>query len=215
MTGMAQRVSPDWETGLREWTAQTSSAAAQACRRWERGGMRQFASLPWRSRYTGVMRLVLLLAMMAAPLCAEFLTVRMEVSNMDCATCVQSLEMGLKRIRGVEKVTVGPQNSVDFVLQAGNKVTLERLRDAIKGVGFTPGTAHVVAKGKALTSEGQWRFEVDVLAKVYNLAATSTETIQALRAKDGTPITVKAKSPAPPDPRTMPSLDVELLVEGK
>ena len=161
------------------------------------------------------MRLVLLLAMMAAPLCAEFLTVRMEVSNMDCATCVQSLEMGLKRIRGVEKVTVGPQNSVDFVLQAGNKVTLERLRDAIKGVGFTPGTAHVVAKGKALTSEGQWRFEVDVLAKVYNLAATSTETIQALRAKDGTPITVKAKSPAPPDPRTMPSLDVELLVEGK
>lgn len=145
---------------------------------------------------------------------AEFLQVRLEVAKMDCATCVQSMESGLKRIKGVEKVEVAV-NAVSFTLQPGNKITLERLRDQIKGVGFTPGTAEVVVKGKPVTNEGQWRFEVDLLGKTYNLAAKLGETIQTLRAKDGAVITVKASSPAPPDPRTIPSLDVEAVVEGK
>ena len=59
------------------------------------------------------MRLAPLLLLTAAALPAEFLEIRMEVRNMDCLTCVQTMETGLKKIRGVEKVTVGPQNSVD------------------------------------------------------------------------------------------------------
>ena len=160
------------------------------------------------------MRLVALLAAAALSMRAEFLQVRLEVSKMDCATCVQTMESGLKKIKGVEKVEVAV-NEVAFTLLPGNKITLERLRDQIKGVGFTPGTAHVVVKGKPVTNEGQWRFEVDLLGKTYNLAAKMGTTIQALRAKDGALITVKAASPAPPDPRTMPSLDVEEVVEGK
>jgi copper chaperone CopZ len=161
------------------------------------------------------MRLVVLLLFSAAGLFAEFLAVRLEVANMDCTSCVQSLETGLKRIRGVEKVIVGPQNSVAFVLQPGNKLTLERLRDAIKGVGFTPNMAHVTVRGKAVTAEGKWRFEVDGIAKSYNLAAASNDTVRALRAQDGQVITVKATSPPPPDPHTQPSLAVDALVEPR
>jgi copper chaperone CopZ len=161
------------------------------------------------------MRLLALLLLAAASLPAEFLQVRIEVANMDCLTCVQSLEMGLKKIRGVEKVTVGPQNSADFTLLPGNKVTLERLRDAIKAVGFTPNTAHVTVKGKPLTGEGLWRFEVDGLAKIYTLSAPSNETIGAIRARDGNTITVKAVSPPPPDPRTTPSLVVDSVVDPR
>ena len=166
-------------------------------------------------RYTVFMRLLALLVLAAASLPAEFLRVRMEIANMDCLTCVQSLEMGLKKIRGVEKVTVGPQNSAEFILQPGNKVTLERLRDAIKGVGFTPNTAHVTVKGKPVTGEGQWRFEVDGIAKVYNLSAPHNDTILAIRGRDGQTITVKAASAPPPDPRTMPSLVVESVVDPR
>ncbi len=168
-----------------------------------------------RPRYTEIMRLVLILLAAAASLPAEFLLVRMDIANMDCLTCVQTLEMGLKKIRGVEKVTVGPQNNAEFVLHPGNKVTLERLRDAIKGVGFTPQSAFVTVKGKPVTAEGKWRFEVDGIDKTYNLSAPSTDTIRAMRARDGQTITVKAVSAPPPDPRTMPSLDVDSVVEPR
>lgn len=161
------------------------------------------------------MRPALLLLIAVLPLPAEFLQARIEIHQMDCATCVQSLEMGLKKIRGVEKVTVGPENSAEFILQPGNKITLERLRDAIKGVGFTPHTAHVTVKGKPVTAEGQWRFEVDGIAKTYNLSARQDTTILALRAKDGKLITVQAVSPLAPDPRTMPSLAVDAVVEPR
>jgi copper chaperone CopZ len=161
------------------------------------------------------MRIVLLLLLAAGSLSAEFLEVRIEISNMDCVTCVQTLELGLKKIRGVEKVTVGPLNSAEFLLVPGNKVTLERLRDAIKGVGFTPRSAFVLVKGKPVTAEGQWRFEVDGIAKIYNLSAAGNHTILAIRARDGQTITVKAVSPPPPDPRTMPSLHVDSVVEPR
>jgi copper chaperone CopZ len=161
------------------------------------------------------MRLVVLALLSTAGLFAEFLEVRLEVPNMDCASCVQSLQTGLKRIRGVEKVSVGPQSSVEFTLQPGNKVTLERLRDAIKGVGFTPNLAHVTARGKAITNDGKWRFEVDGIAKSYNLTAASNDTVRALRAQDGQTITVKATSPPPPDPQTMPTLAVNAVVEQR
>lgn len=161
------------------------------------------------------MRIVLILLAAAATLPAEFLQVRMEITNMDCLTCVQTLEQGLKKMRGVEKVTVGPQNSAEFILLPGNKVTLEVLRDAIKGVGFTPKSAFVTVKGKPVTSEGQWRFQVDGIAKIYNLAAPSNDTIRSIRALDGKIITIKGVSAPPPDPRTMPSLEVESVVEPR
>ena len=161
------------------------------------------------------MRMVLILLAAAATLPAEFLHVRMEITNMDCLTCIQTLEQGLKKMRGIERIIIGPQNSAEFALLPGNKITLEILRDAIKGVGFTPRSAFVTVKGRPVTSEGQWRFEVDGIAKIYNLAAPSNDTIRAIRALDGKAITVKGVSAPPPDPRTMPSLEVESVVEPR
>lgn len=161
------------------------------------------------------MRLLILLFAVAASLSAEFFEVRLEVGNMDCVTCVQSLQASLKRIRGVDKINITERGVAEFTLSPGNKVTLERLRDAIKGVGFTPKGAHVIARGKPLTAEGKWRFEVDLIAKTYNLAAAQESTIKALRARDGQLVTVKAFSPPPPDPRTDPSFDVEAVVDAK
>lgn len=159
--------------------------------------------------------MALLLLLTAAGVSAEFLEIRMEVRNMDCVTCVQTMETGLKKIRGVEKVTVGPQNSVEFILIPGNKLTLERFRDAIKGVGFTPGAAHVIVRGKPSTAEGQWKFDVEGISKTYNLSAPHNETIKTLSLHNGKLITVKAVSAPPPDPRTMPSLDVDSVVDPK
>lgn len=214
MAGTVQRESPDCNMGLTECTTNTSAPTSSASIRELRFFIYGPGSLTL-PRYTGFMRLALLVLLTAASLPAEFLEVRLDVRNMDCVTCVQTLELGLKKIRGVEKVTVGPQNSVEFVLIPGNKLTLERFRDAIKGVGFTPGAAHVIVRGKPVTAEGQWRFEVDGIAKIYNLSAAHENTIKSLRATDGKLITVKAVSAPPPDPRTMPSLDVDSVVDPR
>ena len=214
MAGTVQRESPDCNIGLTQCTTNTSAPTTSASKRELRFFINRSGSLTL-PRYTGSMRLALLVLLTAVSLPAEFLEVRLEVRNMDCLTCVQSLETGLKKVRGVEKVTVGPQNSVEFILIPGNKLTLERFRDAIKGVGFTPGSADVIVRGKPVTAEGQWRFEVDGLSKVYNLSAAHENTIKALRATDGKLVTIKAVSAMPPDPRTMPSLVVDSVVEPR
>lgn len=175
----------------------------------------QRESLARGPRYTGLMRIALLAVFAAATLSAEFLEIRLDVKDMDCASCAQSMETSLKRIRGVEKVAIVSPTQVEFLLANGNKHTLERFRDAIKGVGFTPLGAKVVVRGKAITAQGQWRFEVEGIGKSYTLAASQAETIQALRAKDGQIITVRAVSPLPPDPHTTPALNVDSLVEAR
>lgn len=161
------------------------------------------------------MRFAPLFLFAAAPLAAEFLSVRLEVPDMDCASCVQSLESGLKRIRGVEKVTISQRTGAELVLQPGNKLTLERLRDAIKGVGFTPKTAHVRVKGTPVTDSGQWRFTVDVINQTFNLAASGADIVKMLQQNSGRVVTVDAVSPVPADPRTTPTLDVKSLPAGQ
>lgn len=161
------------------------------------------------------MRFAPIFLLCAAPLAAEFLSVRLEVSDMDCASCVQSLESGLKRIRGVEKVTLSQQSGAEMTLQPGNKLTLERLRDAIKGVGFTPKTAHVKVKGTPTTDAGQWRFAVDLTNQSFNLTASGADTLKALQQHSGKIVTMEAVSPVPPDPRTTPTLDAKSFSGGQ
>lgn len=161
------------------------------------------------------MRILLLLLAGAVSLPAEFLEVRLDVDKMDCETCLKSLEIGLKRTRGVKGVTVSAERGAEFQLMPGNRITLEGLRDAIKAVGFTPKTAHVVVRGKAVTTDGKWRFEIDGVPKVYSLTAAANKTLSDLSARNGQSITVRGQSPAPPDPRTTPSLEVLELVEDR
>lgn len=170
---------------------------------------------PVGARYTGSMRGLLSLCLAAIPLQAEFLTVRLEVREMDCASCMQSLDGSLRKIRGVDDVTVDAREGIRFTLKPGNRITLDRLRDQIKGVGFTPGIAHVKVAGKPLTTDGQWRFAVEGVPQTFNLTAKLPETMKALQTNDGHVVTVEAISPPPPDPRTMPTLDVKALVPAQ
>src|SRR5258708_17493935 len=161
------------------------------------------------------MRTSILLLALLLPLRAEFLYVKLDVRNMDCATCLKSLEIGMKKTKGVEKVTVPPENGAEFDLKPGNKITLERLRDSIKAVGFTPLDAHVVVRGTPVTTDGRWHFQIEGLDKTYMLNSTNEKALQELRANTAKLITVEANSPLPADPRTTPSLSVTGLATGR
>jgi copper chaperone CopZ len=139
---------------------------------------------------------------------AEFLQVALDVERMDCATCVKSMEIGLRKIRGVEKVAIDPAVGVEFTLAPGNRVSLEQLRDAIKGIGFRPGEAKVVVRGTPVTDDGRWRFSVEGTGKVYNLSSRRDDLLLTLQERPATVRKVRAISAVPPDPQTTPLLDV-------
>ena len=93
---------------------------------------------------------------------AELLSVDLAVEGMDCVSCISGLETKLKRMRGVESVRVDASNNlVALKLGPGNTVRLDRIRDDIKGVGFTPKQARILAVGKISNESGALRFTMD------------------------------------------------------
>jgi len=132
----------------------------------------------------------ILLIMAAALMRGEFLRVEVFMRDMSCESCSESLGSTLKRLRGVENVTVdfkGGTVAVD--LAARNRVGVAEVWDAIKRVGFTPGETKVVVRG---TVSGT-RLDVPEIGKAFEIEG---------RAADGEGVQLKGTITPPPDPRT-------------
>ena len=101
------------------------------------------------------------LILASSPLAAEFLHVELTIGGLDCISCASSVDRALKRIKGVETATFRTQDSIAVVdLKPGNTVPIEQIRDAVKGIGYTPGSARIVALGEAYAKAGKWIFRV-------------------------------------------------------
>ena len=149
-----------------------------------------------------------LLILFAATLNAEYRQIDIQVKDLDCASCVSSLTGSLKKIRGVEKAEIGmADGSVRLLLAAENKVTLEQIRDKIKGAGFTPRDAKVVVRGKPLTDSGRWQFTIEGTNQTYLLTTSDNGLIAKLQG--GGMVTVDGVCPAMENPREQPILDVK------
>lgn len=154
---------------------------------------------------------VLLFVISVGVACAEFRRMEIEVRDMDCASCVVSLRNALKRTRGVESAELNPERGTAVLtLLPDNKITLDRVRDAIKGAGFTPRTATVIVHGNAITEQGKWEFEVDGVNQKFLLGAKDEKLIGDL--KKGGVMTIEAFAPVPANPRDQPSLEVKRIV---
>lgn len=77
--------------------------------------------------------LILLLSVLAAPsLRAEFLRVEVTFQDTGCASCIESLEGRLSRVRGMERVEIDAEKGVAVMhLEAGNRVRLTPLLSRI------------------------------------------------------------------------------------
>lgn len=107
-------------------------------------------------------RALLLLYSGAFALHGEILSLNITISGMDCASCVTGLETKLKRMRGVQSAELKPEKNLAILqLSQGNTIRLERIRDEIKGVGFTPKEAVISALGRASQDQGIWSFTVE------------------------------------------------------
>jgi len=152
---------------------------------------------------------ILLTLLLAACCYGEFLRIEFEVREMDCGRCVRSLTSKFKRTKGVKDARLDPQNNSAVIeLLPGNVVKFERIRDDIKGAGFTPKGAKVVVQGKPVTSAGKWRMLITGTGQEYAISVTENLVTDFI-ARDNQPVTVEGVINPPPDPKT------EMVIELK
>jgi hypothetical protein len=135
---------------------------------------------------------------------AEFVRIEQSLTQLDCASCAESLAARLKRVRGVASASLGAGGFVRLELKPDNTVRLETIRDLAKGGGFTPGEARVRVRGKAVEREGKAWLEVAGLDQTFRLdLGTGVAPPRA-----GQRIVVEGIVAPPAAPATPPALGV-------
>lgn len=98
-----------------------------------------------------------LAALAAIPLFAQFDSIELRFEGMGCTSCIESMPARIKRMRGVEDVSVDAAASILKVrLAETNRVRLEQIRDAIQQDGTKVKSASVTVHGTVLQQEGKW-----------------------------------------------------------
>jgi copper chaperone CopZ len=114
----------------------------------------------------------------ASPLAAELLHVEQPVGGLDCASCAQSVDKTLKKIKGVETASFRTADAVAVLeMKPGNTVPLDEIRDAVKRIGYTPKEAKVTVRGEARMEGGHWLFRVTGGAVEYPLDVSAGQGI--------------------------------------
>lgn len=99
----------------------------------------------------------LLPALAALPLFAQFDRIELRFEGMGCASCIESMPARIKRMRGVEEVSVDAAASILKIrLAESNRVRLEQVRDAIQQDGTKVKSAGVVLRGAVTRQDGKW-----------------------------------------------------------
>ena len=134
---------------------------------------------------------ILISAALAAGLMqAEFLRIEVSITDMNCASCTETLVGSFKRMRGVERVEADSQAwTVRLDLAAGNRIGVEQAWDAIKRVGFTPGETRVTVRGVMKAG----KLEVPETGKIFDIEGSPPV---------GEDVEINGAITPPPDPRT-------------
>ncbi len=137
----------------------------------------------------------LILFLLVVPLLAEaqLLEVKQTIYGMDCAPCARGVEASIKRLDGVQSVTISLNNgTAEIRLTPHNRQTLGDIRQRISDNGFTAKGAQVKLSGVVREKEGKLVIETES-GEVYALqqSAEAKNLLEQIRkAKAGKPITV-------------------------
>jgi len=127
---------------------------------------------------TSAFQRLFVLILAGSPLLAELLHVELSVGGLDCISCAQSIDKILKKIKGVDAASFRTQDSVAVVgFKAGNSTTLDQIRDAVKGVGYTPKSAKLTARGQAREDGGKWILQVTGSGAEYVLDVSAVQPL--------------------------------------
>jgi copper chaperone CopZ len=95
------------------------------------------------------MKVLLLLTLSSVATFAQIRSVQIRVSGLDCASCAESVDRKLSRMRGVESAKFDPaKNVAEIKLKHDNTLTLSAIRDVLKSMGYTPEEADILVHGE-------------------------------------------------------------------
>jgi len=116
------------------------------------------------------MRLILAVLIWVSCLGAEFLRVDVAFEDIGCASCLESLQGRLERVRGVERGEIDAPNGLATVfLTEGNRVRLAPLLARVTQDGTKILRTHVEARGAVATGDAGLVFTPSGLTQSYRL----------------------------------------------
>ncbi len=116
------------------------------------------------------MRLVFLALLTALTAAAEFLRIEVTFEDIGCASCVESLQGRLARVRGVQKVEVDAEKRAAALhLEPGNQVRLAPLLSRIRQDGTKITRVAVSANGTIESRGNDFVFHPSGLTEIYRL----------------------------------------------
>src|SRR3954447_14351578 len=126
-------------------------------------GMEPSAVAPGRSGLAGgsnhfvSVKALLLLALAALPCAAQVRSVKVWFNGIGCASCTESMNERVRRLRGVESVRLDTQaGTLEVQLAGQNRIRLEQIRDLIEQDGTKALRAAVRIGGELSKTNDQW-----------------------------------------------------------
>jgi copper chaperone CopZ len=105
--------------------------------------------------------LATLVAMLPAQAEAQYKSIELKILGMDCAICAHGVRVAVQKVEGVESVQLSLERAVaEIRLKPNNRVTLDQFRRIVKGNGFEPREAKVVAAGAPRSEGDRLTFEI-------------------------------------------------------
>ncbi len=126
------------------------------------------------------MKIAVLLLFAAVCCDAQFRWMEIAFTGSGCESCTESLSGRLKRIRGVENVSVDAgRGAIDIQLSAPNRVRLEQIRDLIEQDGSHVGRCKVRVQGEISSDNGRWLLRPASVDAEYELHAPPTIALRS------------------------------------
>jgi copper chaperone CopZ len=125
------------------------------------------------------MRLVIFLLALGLPAAAQFRQLEVTFEDTGCASCVESLEGRLARVRGVEAVNLDAERSVVTLrLEENNRVRLGPLFARITQDGTKITRVAAVALGAIERNADAWVFHPSGLGQTFRLQLTGEAKVR-------------------------------------
>ena len=116
--------------------------------------------------------------MMTLPASAEFLQIDVAFQGTGCASCIESLEGRLDRLRGVEQVSVNAEReTVSLRFAPGNRVRLAPFASRITQDGTKILRLRATARGSIESEQGKLIFRQSGLAETYRLEMSAAPEV--------------------------------------
>lgn len=116
---------------------------------------------------------------------AEIKSIEIKVDGLTCPFCVFGVEKKLKALDEIESVNTNLKSGmIEVALKQGKAVDIDRLNEAVRKSGFTPGDIKINANGTFTDSNGNPALKVSGTDQIFLLVGNKTHEKEELLSEE-------------------------------